>query len=82
MYLARHTLSCGSRTKAAKLKHDDGLAWSQGLSNSASGTRVVLPPPGGAWSTTFSRSLRSFRRAGNAELIGKELVGSPEERLG
>ncbi|GMA75487.1 hypothetical protein GCM10025880_19040 [Methylorubrum aminovorans] len=43
---------------------------SQGSSRRASGTRVVLPAPGGATSTAEARSDKAARRAGRAASIG------------
>ena len=56
----RHAFGAGARRDPARLQHDDLLACAQGSSSSASGTRVVLPAPGGATSTAaFVRSVRA-----------------------
>ena len=43
----------------------------QGASASASGTRVVLPAPGGATSTTFETVRRLSSSAGSASVTGR-----------
>ncbi len=47
----RHALGGGARRDPARFQHDDLPPFAQGSSSSASGTRVVLPAPGGATST-------------------------------
>jgi hypothetical protein len=49
--VARHALGGGARGEPARLQHEDAPALRPGSSSSASGTRVVLPAPGGATST-------------------------------
>ena len=48
---------------------------SQGLPSRKSGTRVLLPAPGGASSSTLRRSAKAFARAGSASLIGRSGSG-------
>src|SRR5690606_5574400 len=48
---------------------------SQASSSSVSGTRVVLPAPGGASSTTSSRDCRAWRSAGRASSMGRGIMG-------
>lgn len=50
------------------------LLASQGSFSSASGTRVVLPAPGGACSTRAEDARNALRIAGNVASIGRTVV--------
>lgn len=47
--------------------------------NSANGTRVVLPAPGGASSTASWRVAKALRKAGKTSSIGNEFILAPRQ---
>jgi hypothetical protein len=55
------------------------IVWSasQGSSSSAIGTRVVLPAPGAASSTTSLRADKASLKAGKTDSIGNKLMMVP-----
>ena len=67
----------GGRSAAARAASRRGSSMmmvcpaSRASPSSASGTRVVLPAPGGASSTASSRCCRAWRNAGRTSSIGR-----------
>ena len=70
----RHTRGRGAGGEPARLEHDDLLARAHGSRASASGTRVVLPAPGGATSTAALAARSAAVSAGNTSSMGSGVV--------
>ena len=70
-----HARGGGAGGEAARLQHQDVPSSRQGASSSASGTRVVLPAPGGATSTALRPAARWAARAGSASVTGRSGSG-------
>ena len=66
----RHAVGGGARRDPARLEHEDLAAWPRARSASTSGTRVVLPAPGGATSTATLRARSAAVSAGSASSMG------------
>ena len=70
-----HALGGGARRQPARFEHQDAAGFirsssAQGSSASTSGTRVVLPAPGGATSTAALRARSAAVSSGSAASIG------------
>ncbi len=70
----RHARRRPARRQPPRLQHDDLAALAQPASSSASGTRVVLPAPGGASSTRFGAAASAPRISGINGSIGRSVV--------
>ncbi len=67
----RHALGGGARGEPARFQHQDAAVFrAQGSLASTSGTRVVLPAPGGATSTAALFARKAAVSSGNAASIG------------
>ena len=71
----RHALGGGARCDAARLDQDELAPAVQASSSRASGTRVVLPAPGGAEITRRDLSRSSARICGITSSIGRSDLG-------
>ena len=67
-----HALGRGARGEPARLQHQDFLVRRPGLVDQPSGTRVVLPAPGGATSTAAWRC-RSAAVSARQRLVDRQL---------
>ena len=73
----RHALRCGAGGEAARLEQDELAARDPGfVEKRQSGTRVVLPAPGGATSTAFGRARRRAVRSPRTASMGSGCLES------